>query len=469
MVFASLEFLLLFLPAFLALYFLTPAAHRNVTLLLGSWVFYGWWSPLYLALFIALTGLAWSGGMALAGMKGERSGRWLLWVLVTINLAVLGWFKYANIAAETVAAVASPLFPELARWQQVVLPIGLSFTVLQAISYLADVHGKTVQAERSPLRFATYLAMFGHLVAGPIIRYAWIAGELRRRAPTWLRFSRGARRFMTGLCMKVLIADSLAPVVDTAFPLAAPSFADAWLGCLAYALQLYFDFAGYSAMAIGLGLMLGFHFPENFRHPYLAADIQDFWRRWHISLSGWLRDYLYIPLGGNRHGGARTSLNLLVTMTLAGIWHGGDSWNYMFWGAAHGLALCIARWWPTRMPRGLSRLLTLLFVMLAWTLFRSHDLTQAAAMYAGQLGLNGFVPGDAMTLALRPTMWLAFAAGMAWIAWPAIARTLAALVARLGGATAAMAASSLLATLGFLLSCSLIASRGAIPFLYFQF
>lgn len=216
---------------------------------------------------------------------------------------------------------------------------------------------------------------------------------------------------MIGMGMKVLVADTLSPLVDIAFHLENPSLVDAWIGCLAYSLQLFFDFAGYSAMAIGLGLMLGFHFPENFNRPYLVSSIQDFWRRWHLSLSSWLRDYLYIALGGNRDGVWRTYRNLFLTMAIAGLWHGGDSWNYLLWGSAHGVALCVDRAWSRSslpsIPPVLSHILTLLFVCLAWTLFRAPDFHSALTMYAGQFGLHGMALGDAMAVVscARPMAW----------------------------------------------------------------
>jgi alginate O-acetyltransferase complex protein AlgI len=240
------------------------------------------------------------------------------------------------------------------------------------------------------------------------------------------------------------------------------------LGCAGYTLQLYFDFAGYSAMAIGIGLMLGFHFPENFNHPYLASSIQDFWRRWHISLSSWLRDYLYIALGGNRVSHINTYRNLILVMAIGGLWHGGDSWNYLFWGLAHGTALAVARFWGERgwsISPWMGRLLTLLFVMCAWTLFRSTTLHQAAGMLAGQLGLNGGGIGDAMSLALRPSVWAAYAAGLICTFLPLMAN--GSKWSGMGPAAAWTVRSWPVAT--FLLSLMLIASRGAAPFLYFQF
>jgi len=471
MVFASLEFLTLFLPAFLLIYALARLGWRNVILLIGSWLFYGWLSPLFLFLHMVLTVVAWVGGLLVDRSREDGKGRVrLLIALIVFNTAVLCWYKYANIVAGTVSEVITWYGAMPLDWQRVALPAGLSFIVLQAISYLVDVHRHTVPVERSFINYATYISMFGHSIAGPIIRYDWVRRELNQRYFNWPNFSLGARRFMIGMGMKVLVADTLSPLVDIAFHLENPSLVDAWIGCLAYSLQLFFDFAGYSAMAIGLGLMLGFHFPENFNRPYLASSIQDFWRRWHLSLSSWLRDYLYIALGGNRDGVWRTYRNLFLTMAIAGLWHGGDSWNYLLWGSAHGIALCIDRAWSRSslpsIPPVLSHILTLLFVCLAWTLFRAPDFHSALTMYAGQFGMHGMALGDALAVAMRPAHGMAALLGLVCIIAP-IWQTRC--EQRFGTKPWFVVAASLWPVAGFVLSFALIASRDAVPFLYFQF
>lgn len=471
MVFASLEFLTLFLPAFLLVYALARPAWRNLVLLVGSWLFYGWLSPLFLLLHMVLTVLAWGGGLLLAHTDdGSRRRLRLLVALILINTLVLCWYKYANILAATFNQLLSYYGALPMEWQKVALPAGLSFIVLQAISYLVDVHRHVVPVERSLVNYATYLSMFGHSIAGPIIRYDWVRRELAQRYFTAQNFALGARRFMIGLCMKVLVADTLSPLVDLAFHLDRPSFVDAWIGCLAYSLQLFFDFAGYSAMAIGLGLMLGFHFPENFNRPYLAYSIQDFWRRWHLSLSSWLRDYLYIALGGNRKGTWKTYRNLFLTMAIAGLWHGGDSWNYLLWGSAHGVALCVDRAWSRSrlpsLPRWASHCATLLFVCLAWTLFRAPDFASALDMYAGQFGRHGLALGDALAATLRPAHGVAALLGLAGILAPLVQPHVH---ARYADRRWFLLAAALWPVAGFLLAISLIASRDAVPFLYFQF
>ncbi|RIQ58708.1 MBOAT family O-acyltransferase [Bordetella avium] len=469
MVFASLEFLTLFLPLFLAVYALTPQRARNLVLLLGSWVFYSWLKPVYLLLLVGITVLAWAGALAIEPLRQGRYRRVLLTAALVLNVATLCWFKYSNILASTISDIAEMTGALPQTWERVALPAGLSFFVLQAISYLVDVYRREVRAERNFIDFVAYKAMFGQLIAGPIIRWSWVDKEMARRTMDWQNFCLGARRFMIGMSMKVLIADTLAPVADAAFALHEPTLADAWIGCAAYSLQLFFDFAGYSAMAIGLGLMMGFHLPENFNNPYLARSIQDFWRRWHLSLSSWIRDYLYIPMGGNRRGVWKTYRNLLLTMGIAGLWHGGESWNFLLWGLAHGVALAVARAWNANglpaVPAVLSRLLTLLFVMLAWTLFRAADFHDALAMYRGQFGLNGLALGDVMHVTLRPAHALAAALGVVCIVLPVWQSWWAAQpVSRLR-----VIWSGLWPVVGFLLAYALIASRGAVPFLYFQF
>jgi alginate O-acetyltransferase complex protein AlgI len=471
MVFASLEFLTLFLPAFLLIYALAPQGQRNVILLIGSWIFYGWLSPLFLLLHIALAVVAWVGGLLVDRADQDSRGRvHLLTGLIVFNTAVLFWYKYANILVLTGGDLLTYYGAMPLAWQKVVLPAGLSFIVLQAISYLVDVHRHTVPVERSFINYATYISMFGHSIAGPIIRYDWVRRELVQRWFNWQNFSLGARRFMIGMCMKVLVADTLSPLVEVVFHLTHPSFIDAWIGCLAYSLQLFFDFAGYSAMAIGLGLMLGFHFPENFHRPYLAHSIQDFWRRWHLSLSSWLRDYLYIGLGGNRHGVWKTYRNLFLTMAIAGLWHGGDSWNYLLWGSAHGVALCIDRAWVRShlpaVPRVVAHGLTLLFVCLAWTLFRAPDFHSAITMYAGQFGLHGFSVSDALSVTLRPLHGVAAMLGVICLILPIWQERCE---RRLADNALFAWVSAGWPVAGFLLSFALIASREAVPFLYFQF
>ncbi|PWR19980.1 MBOAT family O-acyltransferase [Zavarzinia compransoris] len=466
MVFASVEFLTLFLPLFLLCYALVPAGGRNWVLLIASWAFYGWWKPVFLLLLIGVTVFSYFCGLAIEAARSDAEKQRRLALGAAANLLVLGWFKYANLLVGTTNEGLALFHLGAIPWETVILPIGVSFYILQAISYLYDIRRGTITPERDFVAFAVYKAFFTQLVAGPVIRYSWIDKELTRRDLRFDNFAKGSRRFMLGFCMKVLIADQLAGLVDLVFALPAPSLADAWLGALGYTLQLYFDFAGYSAMAIGLALMLGFHFPENFNDPYLSTSIQEFWRRWHISLSGWLRDYLYVAMGGNRQGEARTYANLILTMAIGGLWHGA-AWTFMAWGLVHGIALAVERAGRRRgiaLPTVLAWPATMALVMLAWTLFRSTSWQMAETMLLGQVGWYGIGLGDAVRVALHPTVTLWLAAGVAVALWPAVRGRLAGALALVPGWW-----HGLWPVLAFLYALAALKERETVPFLYFQF
>lgn len=464
MVFASFSFLFLFLPAFLAAYALAPARCRNPVLLAFSWLFYAWWRLDFLPLIVSIALWSWASAPRIAAARGPARRRWL-WLALAWPLLALLYFKYANLLVDSAAALGAPL----PGWQAVLLPIGLSFFVFGAISYSVDVYRGTVPAEPSFINYATYQSMFGHLVAGPVVRYAWVAERLRARAFDGAEFSAGCERFLLGLATKVLLADTLAPLVDSAFALAAPSAADAALGVLAYTLQLYFDFAAYSAMAIGLGLMVGLRFPENFAHPYLSGSLSEFWRRWHISLSSWLRDYLYIPLGGSRHGLARACVNLLATMALGGLWHGA-SWTFLLWGLWHGAGLVTQRLWNARVPAGAGaaagaagHVLTLGFVMLGWALFRAQTWDQACLFWAALAGRHGWTLTTALGAALHPNQLVVLVAGVALVYLPLLWR------GHHGRTLALGTVLSWLALPLFLCTLWVLRDRAVVPFLYFQF
>ena len=465
MVFSSVEFLALFLPLFFVAYLATPNGMRNLTLCFGSWVFYAWWKPVFLLLIVGITFVAWLLGRVIAE-AGDRRQRQVLVGGIVVILGCLAWFKYANLLVRTADEALAALHAGPIPWANVILPIALSFTALQAVSYLIDVRRRTVAAEPSFVSFAAYLDMFPHLIAGPIIRYSWVDKALVERKLTFEDMSIGARRFMIGFAVKVLIADTLAPVVEAAFELPNPSFVDAWIGNICFAFQIFFDFAGYSAMAIGLGRMLGFKYPENFRDPYLAITIQDFWRRWHISLSSWLRDYLYISLGGNRYGDVRTYTNLFLTMAIGGLWHGA-SWSFLLWGVIHGTALAIARYWNQRglwWPTALSYPATLLTVLFAWTPFRATSWHRTLRILAGQIGLNGFTISDQMVLVMRPLLivWMGIAAAVVF--WPALKARCFPRFEPTGEWWEALWPIAL-----FLYAIAVMMGHQTVPFLYFQF
>jgi len=394
MVFSSNVFLFLFLPVFLGAYYLSPARYRNLLILIGSYAFYAWWRVDFLLLFMAVTLWNYLFGLRIAanGVRSPEARRWLLWGVVG-NLATLGYFKYANFGMANLNAVLEAAGMNPFVFGQVILPIGISFYIFQSISYLIDVYRGDTEPTGNLVNFAAFIALFPQLIAGPVLRYKDLAEQFVAREHSLDKFAEGASRFMQGFVKKVFIADSLAPLADHCFALAEPSSGDAWLGMIAYSAQLYFDFSGYSDMAIGLGLMMGFRFMENFNQPYISQSITEFWRRWHISLSTWLRDYLYVPLGGNRHGTVKTYRNLLLTMLLGGFWHGAN-WTFMVWGAWHGGWLAIERALGVNAaPKSLNALrwaLTLLLVMLGWVVFRAENLDVAWRMYAALFSFDGW-------------------------------------------------------------------------------
>jgi alginate O-acetyltransferase complex protein AlgI len=392
MVFSSNVFLFLFLPLFLGLYYACPARGRNAVILIGSYVFYAWWRVDFLLLFIAVTAWNFAIGRAIAARLGDGGSarRWLT-AGVAGDLAVLGYFKYAGFGVDSLNALLElggsvPITP-----LEIILPIGISFYIFQALSYLVDVYRRDVEASADPVGFAAFIALFPQLIAGPVLRYKDVADQFYHREHSVELFALGATRFMQGFVKKVFIADTIAPLADAAFALENPSTADAWIGALAYTAQLYFDFSGYSDMAIGLGLMIGFRFVENFNQPYISQSITEFWRRWHISLSNWLRDYLYVPLGGNRGGTVKTYRNLMLTMLLGGLWHGAN-WTFVVWGAWHGAWLAIERMLGVKADARHFRIgrwgFTFLLVMVGWVLFRAPDLGVAASFLGAMFGFS---------------------------------------------------------------------------------
>ena len=415
MVFSSHYFLFLFLPLFLSLYWLSPARLRNAVILMASLLFYFVGEGSGIRVLIASIIGNYVFGRLIGAASGPARQRWLAAGLA-FNLAMLGWYKYAGFLAANIDALAHVLG---ADWSgpmvTVVLPLGVSFFVFQGMSYLIDIHRHTIEPTRSLLTFATYKTLFPQLIAGPIVRYREIAGDLQKRSIGLDQVHRGVTRFVVGFCKKVLIADSIGPIADAVFalPPAELGFATSWIGAIAYTLQIYFDFSAYSDMAIGLALMMGFRFPENFEHPYVSRSIREFWRRWHMTLSSWFRDYVYIPLGGSRAGPARTSFNLLVVFLLTGLWHGA-AWTFVAWGLWHGLFIALERacgWDERRIPSALRHVHTLLVVVFGWVLFRADSFGHAGAMMEAMLG---FGAGDARAFGELgdPVQYLALVAGI---------------------------------------------------------
>ena len=397
MVFSSYLFIFFFLPLALLGYYAAPKKLRHLTLTIFSYIFYGWANPWFCLLMLFNTSVDYTNGR----LMGAYPARKKLFVTISIvcDLAILGFFKYFNFGLDnynaTMAALGIPEAQYLGFFR-VVLPLGISFYTFQSMSYVIDVYRGDAKVVTNFIDYACYVSMFPQLVAGPIIRFQDVADQLRERTLTWEKFARGTSFFMLGMAKKVLLANPCGKIADTTFNTGDLSCFDAWYGAVAYAFQIYFDFSGYSDMAIGLGLMLGFVFAKNFDSPYRSKSITEFWRRWHLSLSTWLRDYLYIPLGGNRKGSVRTYINLALVMLLGGLWHGA-SWNFLIWGGIHGGYLAFERAQGKesiyhKLPALLQILITFFIVLIAWVFFRADTLPDAAQFLKCMFG--GATPGQ---------------------------------------------------------------------------
>ena len=376
--FSSLPFLFGFLPITLAIYFAVPIQWRNLALLLTSLVFYGWGEPVYLGIMVLSILIDYTHGLLVERYRSrDKLARWFVAESVILNLGLLGFFKYWDFFAENLSRLPGITLPALG----LPLPIGISFFTFQTMSYTIDVYRRDAPAQRDIVAFGAYVTMFPQLVAGPIVRYREVAAELKERVNTTADFAAGAGRFTVGLAKKVLLANSIGALWDAELAAQSAGMLTAlggWLGIAAYGFQIYFDFSGYSDMAIGMGRMLGFHFPENFAHPYTAASATEFWRRWHISLTTWFREYLYIPLGGSRRGTARTVRNIFIVWLCTGFWHGA-SWNFILWGLHFFLWLMLEKYllkdFLQRLPRWLRHAYTLLVVFAGWGIFAMEDLS----------------------------------------------------------------------------------------------
>lgn len=414
MVFSSHLFLFYFLPITLFLYYITPFRWKSALLTLVSYIFYGWANPWFIFLMMFSTVLNYFSGLLI-------SGRWRLkknaedfasqpvsdfqrkfWLTTSIigNLGLLGFFKYFVFVQTNINTLIKAFGGTPFEIIKVALPTGISFYTFQAMSYTIDVYRGKVEPTNSLLDFACYVSLFPQLIAGPIVRYSQVAEQLKQRDHTLDKFSKGVLLFIIGFAKKILLANPMGEVADATFSAVSPIWYDAWIGIISYAFQIYFDFSGYSDMAVGLGLMLGFEFPMNFNHPYRAESITDFWRRWHISLSTWLRDYLYIPLGGNRKGPYRTYLNLMIVMLLGGLWHGAK-WTFVIWGAIHGILLAYERMIGKDslykgLPKPLRIMITFVIVSIAWVFFRADNLSLAIEYLGSMFGLSSTHSGSVL-------------------------------------------------------------------------
>ena len=394
MVFSSITFLFYFLPLFLLIYYLVPAKWQNITLLLASLIFYAYGAPKFLPIFVVMMCVNWLLTKQMHTAPTLKRKRWLLAASVALNLAVLGYFKYMNFFVDNLNAILQITNHNIITFNRIALPIGISFFTFQSITYTVDVFRGDAKPLKSCTDYMLYISMFPQLIAGPIVRFNTIAEQIGERHISMEARVNGFIRFMIGLGKKVLIANQVALLADPIFAMQYPdmSTSTAWIGIQAYTFQIYFDFSGYSDMAIGLGKMLGFRFPENFNAPYTSLSISEFWRRWHITLGAFMKSYLYIPLGGNRKGALRTYLNLVTVFLLSGLWHGA-SWNFVLWGAFHGVFLIADRLFMLKTLDKLGRipamLLTFLTVAIGWVLFRTETLSDALQFYQAMFAFRG--------------------------------------------------------------------------------
>ena len=473
MVFSSHIFIFYFLPLSLLLYYASPRALKHLMLTLVSYVFYGWWNPWFTLLMLGSTVIDYACGRMIVA-PGATAKRRKLGVTLSVvsNLAILAFFKYSAFAAGNISAISGWLglgqvaLPEF--FYHIVLPVGISFYTFQSMSYSIDLYRGHAVPARNFIDFACYVSMFPQLVAGPIVRYGSVADQLRHREYSVEGFVAGFTRFNFGFAKKIILANPMGAIADQCFGagegvLTAPM---AWLGVMAYAFQIYYDFSAYSDMAIGLGRMFGFHFPENFDSPYKSKSITEFWRRWHISLSSFLRDYLYIPLGGNRRGSGRTYVNLALVMLIGGLWHGAQ-WTFVVWGAIHGAMLALERLmgkssWYARMPNPLRVGITFVVVLITWVFFRAENFVVAERYLGAMFGMGGDAPAAGILTGylMRPAnfLYLALCVGICW-ACPRSAEVLERV-------------TPLKAIAGLVLlvySLGLMFTQGFNPFLYFQF
>ena len=370
MIFSSVFFLFMFLPITLLLYFAVPRAFKNVVILIASLIFYAWGEPVYVVLMLFSTVVDYVNGRLIGRFRGRAQAKFFLVFSVVINLFILCFFKYADFLIQTVNNLTGASLPLL----NLPLPIGISFYTFQTMSYTIDVYRSKAKVQKSILDFGVYVTMFPQLIAGPIVKYSSVEENLHNRKTDMVGISRGVKRFVAGLAKKALLANTIGELwaVISAMEFESISVFTAWIGIFAFAFQIYFDFSGYSDMAIGLGEIMGFHFPENFNYPYIASSITEFWRRWHISLGSWFREYVYIPLGGNRKGVPRQLLNILIVWTLTGIWHGAG-WNFLLWGLWFAFLLMLEKLFLgkvlSRLPKGIGILYNTAAVLFGWVLF----------------------------------------------------------------------------------------------------
>ena len=461
MLFSSIPFLYYFLPAVLIVYFLVPPKFKNAVLLLFSLVFYGWGEPKLVFLMMFTIAVFYFCGLAIGKAKQLRWKKSWLSVSVVVSLGLLGIFKYADFFISSVNAVTGLGIPLL----KLALPVGISFYTFQCLSYTIDVYRGNAEVQKDPIAFGAYVTLFPQLIAGPIVRYVDVAKELKHRSHNWENIAYGLRRFLIGLGKKIILADNFALLIKLFRESGEPSVLFFWMYAIAFLLNIYFDFSGYSDMAIGLGRIFGFHFLENFNYPYLSKSITEFWRRWHMSLGSWFRDYVYIPMGGNRVSRSRWICNILTVWMLTGAWHGA-AWNFVLWGLLYAVFLLIEKWVPAlqKLPDVLRHCYVLLATILGFVLFNAESLSQAGSDIASLFGFGGLPAVTPETLYYLKSYGLLFILG--FIGSTPVVK----LAAQKVSETKAGPVLEMLTLAALLLVCTGYLVDGSFsPFLYFRF
>ena len=461
MLFSSIPFLYYFLPAVILAYFLVPRGLKNGVLLLSSLFFYGWGEPKLLFLMIFTIAMFFCCGLLIEKAKTAKWKKIWLVVSVVISLALLGIFKYADFFIDSVNAVTGLSIPLL----RLALPVGISFYTFQSLSYTIDVYRGKVPAQRNPVSFGAYVALFPQLIAGPIVRYVDVARELESRTHSWEDVCLGIRRFLIGFSKKIILADNFALLMKIFRESNEKSVLFFWMYAIAFTLNIYFDFSGYSDMAIGLGRIFGFRFIENFNYPYLSKSVTEFWRRWHMSLGSWFRDYVYIPMGGNRVSKPRWVFNILTVWMLTGLWHGA-SWNFVLWGLMFAVLLLIEKWVPAlqKLPGVLRHGYVLLLVVLSFVLFNADNLAQAAGDIGGMFGFAGVPAVNEQTLYYLRSYGVLFLLGFVG-ATPLVRHT----AARIGKTKAGKILEPVVLLILLLVCTGYLVDGSFSPFLYFRF
>lgn len=464
MVFSSLIFMFLYLPAVLLIYYITPRKFRNAMLLVANLVFYGWGEPVFILLMIFSTVLNYVYGYFIEKFReNKRTTKILLVTAIIINLGVLAFFKYAGMLTDTLNVLPFLNIPDFT----IPLPIGISFYTFQTMSYTIDVYRGDTPAQKNIVSFGTYVSLFPQLIAGPIVRYRDVADQLDCRHENIEQFTLGVKRFMIGLGKKVLLANSMGLLWDTLRPdMSTNGALGNWVGIIAYSFQIYFDFSGYSDMACGLGNMFGFEFLKNFNYPYISKSITEFWRRWHISLSTWFRDYVYIPLGGNRKGVVRNIINILIVWGLTGLWHGA-SYNFILWGLYFGVILLLEKFvlksFLEKLPNAVKHLYSIVLIIFGWALFYFEDMSQLGTFLASMFDFsNGVLSHDAMVTVLQ-FLPLLIAAAVA--STPLASK----LYDKIKNYNWCWIPETAVTALGLLVCTAALVSNSYNPFLYFRF